>query len=242
MRQTAFKLLAALATFTLGVSAAAVFVFLFTRPEGLHEVAPPPAAVEAPAPTCFPGLSVGTGQLTFDHSYHFPDGAFHPLVPDAEGFAVRWYSKHLSAMGEPRLFEQPDVGETYRFLWLRSFQRPVAVRVSRDGERRTLFVKELHGAGGSAPGVVTLNLSRALSAAEWGEFVRLLEAACYWRMPAHDGLWGADGSQWILEGSREGRYHVVHRWTPRPGDFREACYYLLKISGVGVERMGSRVY
>ena len=32
---------------------------------------------------------------------------------------------------------------------------------------------------------------------------------------------GTDGSQWVIEGVRAGRYHVVDRWTPSKGVVRE---------------------
>jgi hypothetical protein len=45
---------------------------------------------------------------------------------------------------------------------------------------------------------------------------------------------GFDGAQWILEGVKDQKYHVVDRWTPRDGAFREACLYLLKLSQIGI--------
>ena len=45
------------------------------------------------------------------------------------------YSKHLAVMGEPSLScGTLEDTETYRFLWLRSFQPSIAVRVFRRGD------------------------------------------------------------------------------------------------------------
>ena len=48
--------------------------------------------------------------------------------------------------------------------------------------------------------------------------------------------------EWILEGVSEGRYHAVDRWTPRDGDFREACIYLLELAGVETDTLGNDFY
>jgi hypothetical protein len=44
-----------------------------------------------------------------------------------------------------------------------------------------------------------------------------------------------DGAEWILEGARDGRYHVVARLSPQDGTYREACLYLLNLSKIEVE-------
>jgi len=58
---------------------------------------------------------------------YFPVGTFGPLNSDL--FVREWYSKHLVAMEEPSLScGVLEDTETYRFLWLRTFHNPVAVR------------------------------------------------------------------------------------------------------------------
>jgi len=44
-----------------------------------------------------------------------------------------------------------------------------------------------------------------------------------------------DGDEWVLEGVRDGRYHVVARVSPRNGTYREACLYLLSLSKIEVD-------
>src|SRR5437899_2594377 len=46
---------------------------------------------------------------------------------------VEWYSEHLQAMREPPLTRVAGEAEVYRFLWLRSFHRPIAIRAQRLG-------------------------------------------------------------------------------------------------------------
>ena len=150
-----------------------------------------------------------------------------PLT-DLEG----WYGQHLRAAGEARLCPSAAV-EEYRFLWLRSFHRPVVVRVAADSAgRATLTARVLDGAGGYEPGRVARDTTFTLSPDRWRELRRRLDMG-FWHVPTHpppDGLIGLDGAQWILEGVAGGQYHVVDRRNPQ-GPFREACLGLLRASG-----------
>jgi hypothetical protein len=150
-----------------------------------------------------------------------------------------WYGKHLRAMKEPVLC--PDsMRERYRFLWLRTFHRPIAVRVEQRPDDIRLVAKELDGAGGYGPGTIVRDTSFSLPRAQWEEFRHLLSEAQFWQLPAHwppeEGVVGVDGSQWILEGVAGEHYHVVDRWTPEhdPRDvaFRRAVLFLLSASTI----------
>jgi len=239
MKRLTFRLVISIITFALGVVAT---TFHLTRPA--PDVSLPCAAKYEPPPpldACFPGYSKEVSSLPA--TSYFPTGAFYPK-PEHEKFIVEWYSKHLKAMGEMPLSTQPDsVAESYRFLWLRSFHHPVAVRVWRSSDGQFVNVKQLSGAGGYEPGELSTNETRPLTNDEWDGFIRLLNQTCYWRLPAtDDNFEGNDGAQWILEGRKEGRYHVVDRWSPASGDFREASLYLLRLSNLGIDPSDKYVY
>jgi hypothetical protein len=175
------------------------------------------------------------------HSY-FPRGAFYPK-PEREKFIVEWYAGHLKAMGEPPLLSEPDSPrQSYRFLWLRSFHHPVAVRVWASCAGYFINVKQTNGQGGYQPGTLITDQTRPLTETEWDHFISLLDRSCYWQLPTKLDDMGFDGAQWILEGVRDGRYHVVDRWTPQSGDFREACFYLLKSSNIPIDLSGEDIY
>src|SRR5262245_25566892 len=58
---------------------------------------------------------------------YFPVGTFGSR---SDLFVREWYSKHLVAMKEPSLScGVLEDTETYRFLWLSTWENPVAVRV-----------------------------------------------------------------------------------------------------------------
>ena len=67
---------------------------------------------------------------------YFPDKVFHE-IQDLHDFKEKWYSYHLKAMNEPSLVElcQSRDIHSYRFLWLRSFNKPLCVcmKINSDG-------------------------------------------------------------------------------------------------------------
>jgi hypothetical protein len=54
---------------------------------------------------------------------------------------------------------------------------------------------------------------------EW--FLDAVDNFGFWKLPARrdpkDEI-GVDGARWIMEGSKDGRYHVVDRWSPPADD------------------------
>lgn len=168
---------------------------------------------------------------------YFPEGVFSSNKWQ-DRYKANWYSKALAAMNEPSLsLPRANQKESYRLLWLPSFDHPVSVRLWRSGSRGYLVVKQLSGAGGYNPGKLAVSRRRALSVGEWDEFTRLLEQSSYWKLSTDDGEIGTDGAQWVLEGTIKGRYHVVDRWSPQDGNYREVCSYLLKLTKLELRRI-----
>ena len=173
----------------------------------------------------------------------FPDGAFDTKDRKDDGFDVRWYSSHLAAMGEPSLYHptrRPDDAplEVYRFLWLRSFNHPIAVRVEkRPGEKARLVLKQLDGKGGYKPGHLKLEKTRTLSDDEWSGLTKQVDECGFWKLSTveqdwyvgKDGMivgWGiSDGARWILEGTRKNEYRIVDRQSPNDDNHRNAGKY-----------------
>jgi len=109
--------------------------------------------------------------------------------------------------------------EVYRFLYLRSFDSPIAVRLVVTGDGGRLISKTTSGQGGFEPGHLILNRESPLSkeATEW--FLAEVKHAHFWDVPIRDGNGdGLDGAQWIVEGVKQGRYHIIERWSPDPKD------------------------
>jgi hypothetical protein len=151
-----------------------------------------------------------------------------------------WYGPHLHAAGERALcVHAQDAAEVYRFTWLRSFHPTIFIRVEQRGATRALHAKQLSGAGGLEPGSVAIDRSRPLSTDEWRRLEQLLRRAGFWDPAAAEGepeVAGLDGAQWVVEGVREGYYHVVDLWSPDPstkeGRYRSVGLYLLELAGL----------
>lgn len=144
----------------------------------------------------------------------------------------RWYVPHLRAMGEPSLWElsKSKTEESYRFLWLRTFNRPVSARltIAEDGSGQ-LAIKVLSGSGGYKPGKLIKNRSIEVSKDSVDYFRQLLDKAEFWTAPTEEkenGTVNLDGAQWIIEAAKGGQYHVVDRWSPDDGPFRRAALFL----------------
>lgn len=229
------KLAVVLVTFTIGVSVAMLYR-LYEAPDAVL----PEAAKVDQRLSCFPGLSVTVGKSSAQIE-------FFPAVALGENewsrrFRSDWYSRHLEAMNELPLTALVNEDESYRFLWLRTFHNPVAIHVWRAGERHFLVAKRLNGSGGYVPGTVDLYRARSLSEDDWNSFMTHLEHSEYWAMPTQDEQTSPDGAQWIMEGYREGRYHLVDRQSPDNGTYRDACIYLLRQSGLLAEIPTNDVY
>ena len=161
---------------------------------------------------------------------YFPDNALSDRANRHE-FIAQWYGKHLRAMKEPSLFQasKDPSAQAYRFLWLRTFHNPVAVRlqVLPEGDG-TVTVTVLSGAGGYDPGKVKVHRVLPVESAQVARFLKALESLGFWSLPGPDpDSDGVDGAQWVLEGTQKGSYRVVDRWSPEKGAYRDACLMLL---------------
>lgn len=156
------------------------------------------------------------------HAQFFPKSALDLRGDDSK---ANWYSTQLRALKEPSLWALAKNGkaESYRFLWLRTFHHPIAIRLNLNADGTWILVTKISsGAGGYSPGTLIRSTSRKLTAEEAQEFLSTVEKVGFWNAPnpVNDQI-GLDGSQWIIEGVKTGHYHVVDRWTPKSGIARE---------------------
>jgi hypothetical protein len=174
-------------------------------------------------------------------SRYFPPGSLG-ADPREDQFVYDWYSKQLQALDEPSLWalSKTQVGQSYRFLWLRTFHHPAAIRidVSADGTSQ-LTVRMCSGAGGYDPGHLIQNDKTALTKQQTDWFLGKIEENGFWKLTSGDpSPGGNDGSQWIIEGVKNGSYHMVDRWTPRDGPVR--IIGLLMLNDLAKEKIPSK--
>ena len=140
-------------------------------------------------------------------------------------------------MNEPPLWEI-EAEEAYRLLWLRSFDPPIAVRITRKDRVYSLTAVALSQQRSAGfPRSITEQVFRHLSPGKWDQSVQLIDQSQFCSLPTLDILnriSSVDGATWILEGQRDGSYHVVTRSSPAAegelSAFRAALIHLLQIS------------
>jgi hypothetical protein len=179
---------------------------------------------------------------------YFPPGVL-ARTQEASEVAANRYSNFLKALHEPSLLElaqQDSSAEAYRFLWLREFKRPASIRfVAKPSGTGWFYRRMTPGQGGAQPG----RLAEYGMSWSWksrtASFLRTVEGAGFWNLPT---LADADGSaipacraHWIVEGIRNGQYHVVDRCSPDQTDpVREVAMRAMKLGNLKVH--GSKVY
>jgi len=152
-------------------------------------------------------------------------------APDTlDDFRNAWYSQQLDALGEPALEKASDT-TVYRFTWLRTFDHPISVRVTKTKSGAELVAKELDGQGGYEPGKLLRTEKRNLSTSQFQSLEDFTAAHGFWELPTlDDSRAGADGAQWIFEAAGQ-RYHFVDRWSPADGPVRAIGLRMLDLAG-----------
>jgi len=162
-----------------------------------------------------------------DEIPYFPSGLTDPR-----------YSDILRRMAEPSLYKSAPREQAYRFLWLRTFDNPVAVRIQKERQGATLRAVRLNGASGYEIGKIDVDRTLPISEEQWNAFVKLLDAASFWGTPSGEKgpEIGFDGAHWVIEGRSGENYHLVDRWSPLTDrgrslqNFVRCCDYLLRLS------------
>jgi len=161
---------------------------------------------------------------------YFPSGSFDDSNTDV--FMADWYSHELRVLDEPPLSRESSgaspgsssggVVGSYRFLWLRTFDPPIVVRmdVKADGTG-TVTTKVADGQAGfpETSKRVVEKRSRALTREQAGAFLVQINRTNFWGIATNIDPGDAmdvqtDGSEWVLEGVTGDKYHVVARWSP----------------------------
>ena len=177
--------------------------------------------------------------FTFDEVFIGTDGSREVF---SGTFRRNWYSSQLEAMNEISLTAKLTPEEKFiRFLWLRSFDNPVSIRIEIDpGEQGMLFFVMADGAGGYAPGEISNSFSRQLTVTEIQELNSLLVNADICTSESRKSV-PLDGAQWIFERRHGNNYCVIDRWSPKDDPYFALGIYLLDLAGFE-ESEDQRIY
>ena len=184
----------------------------------------------------FPGLSQEINKIKNKRSGYFPEKIFS----NGE-FFEDVYSDLLKTANESSLLDVSDNNlEVYRFIWLRSFHHPIIVAIQKQSAEIKIVFKELNG-DDLKPGKIIIEKEFRGSENKWCEFKKLLNDANYWQLPTGSKS-GRDGAFWVLEAVKDKRYHVVQRWSPENGKYRNLGLFILKLAGYDLDQNKDILY
>lgn len=127
----------------------------------------------------------------------------------------------------------------YRFLWLRSFDNPIAVRLIINPDLTgVVYVKVANGKGGYEPGYLVRNEQLPIGKRGATLLLTRIIQTKFWDLPTRGQPGGFDGAQWIVEGVMDGKYQVVDRWSPGEADpiYTLGMTFLADLAGIRVSR------
>jgi hypothetical protein len=140
--------------------------------------------------------------------------------------------------------DDPDA-EIYRITFIPTFHNPIKIRVEKRKNNYLLIAKRLSGQGGYDAGKLKTERRRRLHLPEWSRVLELLKDAGFWELPYLEKepepnekgelTICLDGSEWVIEGVKDGQYHAVNRYCPEVKSFEAIGLYLAKLSGLKVK-------
>ena len=78
--------------------------------------------------------------------------------------------------------------------------------------------------------MLTTSKTTQIGQKETDILLETLERLKFWHLPANEtGVGGLDGAQWIIEGVKDGKYHIVDRWDG--GEIKGWALLLMNKSG-----------
>lgn len=167
-----------------------------------------------------------------------------------DNFAQNWYSSSLYSLKEPILFKKSDTETMYRLLWLRSFDEPVCFSIKLFNNEWYLRTKMLDRQPAFYPTVddnsilqeadriafIVFDQTIKLNESEWEKISHFLMKINFWTINSIVKPDSAmDGSDWVLEGYKEGKYHYIQRDNGMDG-LREFAEYLIKLSDLKITK------
>jgi len=151
----------------------------------------------------------------------------------------------LKALREPSLWElsrRDPSAEAYRFLYLRERDRPASIRflVSKSGSTGWFYRRMCAGRGDQPGGIREYGMSWSWKS-RTASFLAIIEDQGFWNLATLDARVSGCQSHWIIEGIRQGQYHVVDRCSPDPADpARVIAAHAMKWGNLRIQK--SRIY
>lgn len=177
---------------------------------------------------------------TYKEQNYFPPQTFSS-DPEVEKAVVNWYSKYLTAMNEPSLFCTKEKDEVYRISLFPAFGLPTTFRTKLSDGKEFLIFKQVNVKTIikkdrdpiNIPGKLKINKTINFTETQWKEFMSYIKKMSFWTLSTRSDVIGEDGVIILIEGTNEGKYHVIKRWLPgAEKPIQDFYFYLSKMSGL----------
>ena len=129
------------------------------------------------------------------------------------------YSNRLTDVGQPALCDEPipEQTEWYSFLWVPTFEQPVFLRVDMDSDGIANFFMVVWSGHGGYEWGKPLKTERKLTTEEQRDLFAVMADIGFWTLPseveAPQNVIVLDGTEWLIEGVKGGKCHVVTRYS-----------------------------
>jgi hypothetical protein len=132
---------------------------------------------------------------------------------DVTNFKKR-YSAFVDQFQELSLSEigTDSQAEVYRMMIIPTWGNAISIRAQKRDGIYALSARRLEGQAGFQVGDLVEVRDFCLTQTDSRVLDDLIQKVNLFGMPSNDGVMGADGDQWVVEGVSQGKYHFVERW------------------------------
>lgn len=147
------------------------------------------------------------------------------------------YKQQLAAFKESLLTTDNSPNHIYRFIWLRTFNNPISVRIEKHNDDYNLYWKVTDGKGGYEPGKLVIDKQKRITKENWKKFLSLIKQVNFWNMQQNlEEPPVSDGAQWVLEGKSASLYHFVDIQSPgASSSYYKCCYFLIRLTDLTIK-------
>lgn len=147
------------------------------------------------------------------------------------------FSKDLAWFKEPML-SAGYKGKVYRFLWIRSFDYPIVIRMQKIKRSVTIYWKLPQFDDSLHTSQSPVEFKKKLAIRQWKKFEKMLTAIDYWSMIPREYLRSAgaatDGDILLLEAAINGKYKVTERFDEIYPKYTKCLMYLIKLTDLNL--------
>jgi len=162
---------------------------------------------------------------------YFPENVISEFL---ESYYSDIFSKlNLDSIYENRIDENKHI---YRFYYSRAFHDLIVISIDvYENNYGELHFKKFNIGRYFTEREIVIDSHLKLIPANINNLFNVIEKYDFWNTPTQNPYFkGLDGSTWIIEGLKEGKYHYIERWCP--------LQHENVASGIGLKMLGlSRV-